>query len=680
MSSMAKVVRLGRAAGSLAVLLAASWCRAQNPGPGERPDLAGLSVEDLMKIRVDTVYGASRHTQKITEAPASITIITAEDIRTYGYRTLADLLRGVPGFYVSNDRNYDYVAVRGFGRTGDFNSRILILVDGNRMNDPVDGEVLLGTEFPVDVDLIQRVEIIHGPGSATYGSSAFFGVINIITKKGGAEPGLQVSAATASYDTNSSRVTYGKKTQKWEILVSGTLYDSYGHSKLFFPEFNTPETNNGIAENADHDRFHQAWLNISYKDFTLEGAYGSRDKGVPTASFGAVFDDPRLKTIDGRDWLDLGYGHKFTNGFELTAHAYVNRSTFDGLFPYNYSPDTSSQVTLNHAWLNGAWTGEEIRLSKTVFAKHHLTIGNEYQDNFREAQGNFDVAPAHQYLKDQRSGQVWAFYAQDEYSVLKNLSLDLGVRRDQRYSQGGDTSPRAAIIYDPLRKTTLKFLYGHAFRAPNAFESYYQGNGFIPNLDLKPETIRTLEFVAEQYIGERCLVSGSIFENRIQRLISQQILPDGSLQYQNAQSVRTRGAELVFEKKWAFGLDAQINYTWEHAVDSRTGSVLDDSPAQLLSANVRVPLIPKRLTAGLDMHYVSAREALTEAVVPGFTIANLTLFSQHVYKNLDVSASLYNIFNAKYGYPGGGENREVTIYQDGRNMRLKLTYTFTGKK
>lgn len=150
--------------------------------PKAPPDLMDMSLEDLMKVEIDSVYGASKYRQKVAVAPASITIITAEEINRYGYRTLADILRDVPGFYITYDRNYDYVGVRGFDRPGDYNSRILLLVDGHRINDNVDDQAFIGTDFPVDVNLIDRVEVIRGPNSSLYVASALLGIINIVTR------------------------------------------------------------------------------------------------------------------------------------------------------------------------------------------------------------------------------------------------------------------------------------------------------------------------------------------------------------------------------------------------------------------------------------------------------------------------------------------------------------------
>ena len=147
-------------------------------------NLSDLSMEQLLDVRVERVSGASRYEQEISRAPASVSVITAEEIQKLGYRSLVDVLQGVRGLNVANDRNYNYIGMRGFGRPGDYNSRILLLVDGHRINDNIYNDPLVGTAGMIDVDLIDRVEIIRGPSSSIYGDSAFLGVINVLTKLG----------------------------------------------------------------------------------------------------------------------------------------------------------------------------------------------------------------------------------------------------------------------------------------------------------------------------------------------------------------------------------------------------------------------------------------------------------------------------------------------------------------
>src|ERR1039458_6202368 len=140
--------------------------------------------------------------------------------------------------------------------------------------------------FPIDVDLIDRVEVIRGPSSSIYGTSAFFAVINVITKKTSAVKGAEVSGRLASFGTEEGRGTYGHKSKSgMDMLLSGSLYGSAGQQSLFFPEFDSPGTNNGIARNCDYEQSEQLFTKITYRDFTVLGAFGSRLKGIPTGSF-----------------------------------------------------------------------------------------------------------------------------------------------------------------------------------------------------------------------------------------------------------------------------------------------------------------------------------------------------------------------------------------------------------
>jgi outer membrane receptor for ferrienterochelin and colicin len=656
----------------LASAVTCGW--AQEP---HAPDLTDTSLEDLMKIKVESVWGASKYLQKVTQAPASVTIVTSNDIRRYGYRTLADILRSVRGFYVTYDRNYSYLEVRGFGRTGDYNSRILLLVDGHRLNDDVYDSALIGTEFPIDVDLIDRVEIIRGPSSSLYGSNAFFGVINVVTKRGRNVNGLQAAGDLASFDSQKARVSYGSKlTDGLEMLLSTSLYGSQGQRRLFFSEFNSPATNNGIAENADDDSFRQVFASASYRQLSLHAGYGSREKGIPTASFGTVFNDSRTRTTDALGYIDLEYERTLKHDLAFIGRIYYDNYYYHGNYVYNYSTTSVPFIVINRDYARAAWGGGEASVTKTLFEKHKLTVGSEYRDNFQQNQGNYDLNPFIQYVDDRRSSKIWAGYFQDEFQIRKELILSAGVRYDHYQTFGGTTNPRLGLIYSPLEKTTLKLLYGRAFRAPNAYELYYYAPGQVGNPNLKPEIIKTGEVVLEQYMGNHFRLAGAAFENKISGLIDQVTNPNGSLQFENMRAVVARGFEMELDGRWSAGYRSQIAYTFQHTRDQQTGNPLYNSPEHLANLNLAAPVIPKKIFAGLDLSYVSTRLTLAGSRAPGYAIPNVTVFTQPFLKGIEVSASVYNLFNTKYGYPGGLEHREDIIYQDGRGFRLKVMYVF----
>ena len=151
-----QVLKTGVASLALASLCITAWAA------GNTNDLAALkslSLEDLAAVQVDTVVGASKHEQKVTEAPSAVSIVTADDSKKQGYRTLGDVLRSVRGFYVTYDRGYNAIGMRGMNITGDFSGRRLITLDGHRLNDPIYDSAASGMDFILDVDLIERVEV-----------------------------------------------------------------------------------------------------------------------------------------------------------------------------------------------------------------------------------------------------------------------------------------------------------------------------------------------------------------------------------------------------------------------------------------------------------------------------------------------------------------------------------------
>jgi outer membrane receptor protein involved in Fe transport len=317
------------------LLLCAATAAAQDT---QQPDLNNLSLEDLMQVKVETVSGASKFIQRVADAPASVTIITGEEIQRYGYRTLADVLRGVRGFYVIYDRNYTYVGVRGFSRPGDYNARILFLLDGHRVNDNIYDGAYVGTEFPVDVDLIDRVEIIRGAGSAVYGTGAFIAVVNVVTKRGRDLDSVEFSSEGGSLNSYKGRASYGDRFNNGlEMLLSGSVYDSQGHRRLFFPEFDSPATHNGVVDNADGDRSYNLFGDVIYRDFNIHAVQSSRTKHIPTASFGTVFNDPRNQTTDARYYLDVQYHHLFGEKWDILGRASYDWYGYRGLYIYDYS-------------------------------------------------------------------------------------------------------------------------------------------------------------------------------------------------------------------------------------------------------------------------------------------------------------------------------------------------------
>jgi outer membrane receptor for ferrienterochelin and colicins len=642
-------------------------------------ELADASLEDLMNVEVKSVYSASKFLQKVTDAPSSVSVVTANEIKKYGYRTLADILRSVEGFYITYDRNYSYIGVRGFARPGDYNTRVLLLVNGHRLNDNIYDLALLGTELPIEIDLIDRIEIIRGPSSSLYGTSAFFAVINIIIKKGEDVRGVEFSIEGASFGTYKGRFSYGHKFRNdLDLLISGSYYDSRGPRRLYIKEFDDPATNHGVAENADDDHAQKIYGNLTYHGFGLRGVYGSREKGIPTASFNTAFNDSRTRTTDTRGYLGFQYQHFFSDQSELLARAAFDLYRYDGTFIFDYSDGGIPQLTSNIDVVRGeSWSGE-LQFTKVLLFNHKATFGGEYRDNLRQNQRNYDLAPYFQYIDDRRKSRNSAFYLQDQYTIRENVTLNAGVRLDENSRFGATIKPRLGLIYHPAQKTSLKFLYGGAYRAPNSYELYYLGGeAYKANPNLKPENIKTGELVIEQYIGDRLRLSASAYIYRINGLISQQTDPrDGLITFNNVDKVESKGFEAEIETKLASGVEGRIGYTLQHTQNQHTQQTLSNSPKHLGKFNLIVPLVKQKVFTSLELQYTSKRRTLAGANTEAFWLSNLTFFGQKLAKGLDLTFSVYNLFDQKYGDPGAEEHRQDIIEQNGRNVRLKLTYRF----
>jgi outer membrane receptor for ferrienterochelin and colicins len=640
--------------------------------------LKKLSLEDLAALEVPTVQGASLHEQKVTEAPSAVTVITADDIAKYGYRTFTDILSSVPGLYVRDDHNYGYVGVRGFARPGDYNTHVLMLVDGHRINETVGDQVLLESGGIVDVDLIERVEIIRGPGSSLYGSNAFLGVINVITRRPAEAGHGEVAGSIGSRESYKGRATLGHRFANGaELLLSGSYFDSVGARRLHFDEFDRPTTQNGVVRRADGDESGSAFASGRWGDFRFQAAYAQRTKQIPTASFGTVFGDPRTQTRDVRAYADLSYQHLFGNGIDLTGRLGYDR--YDSLGRYIYQDDPSTPRYQNIDDFMGQWITTDLQIRRTFFSRHAVTAGFQLIHNLDQNQKNSDLRPAQVYLNDRRSGTNYAFFLQDEWRITDQLLVNAGVRYDHRYLSGSAVSPRVGIIYMPFASTSLKLLYGQAFRSPSPTELFYQDGGLsqLPSPNLKPEKITTYELVAEQELGRYVRATATGFYYEVKDLLHEGT--DAATQLiklDNLGSATAAGFDLTLDARLPAGIRGRASYSFTDALDGEPGVRSVNAPLHLAKLNLIVPLHADRLFASAEVQYGGARQTLAGRTLNDFTIANLTVFARDLLPGLDLSASLYNLFDEHYAAPGGPELVQDRLTQEGRSFRLRVTYRF----
>lgn len=631
-------------------------------------DLEQMSLEQLMNI---SVVGASKYEQKQQQVAAAVSIITRKDIRTYGWRTLNQALSSLPGIHPTYDYQYEYLGTRGFGLPGDFNSRILITINGNRINDATYDQGPTGRDFPLDIDLIERIEFIPGPGSAVYGQNAMLGVVNIVTRKGADVQGAELSA---SYQTAEimpqERVTLGKQfANGTDALLSFSGLQSRGTDHFF--EFGDSGIS-GIAHRMDGENVKQMFARASHGPLSFDFVYGNRRKDDPTGMF---FSDPLVSGQYQRDRrlnTQIQYNDHFLGDtLNIMGRLFLGQYRYDNPMLYGGEKTLSTGPS--------DWHGAELRLLSTAFTNHKLMAGFEYQNNTSITQTfqNFDNPDENTRIKS--SVMRLGVYLQDEWRITGTLSATIGLRYDHNHWIGSRLSPRGALIWQATPKATFKALYGRAHRSPNSNErDYSDGIAQVANLGLRSEYIDTAELVADYLAQPTLNLRASIYAWDMYNLIALGIDPlSGLSQYQqNSGKVAARGAELSLDKTWDWGGRLRSSFGLQNA--EQQNSHLPNSPYYLGKLNISLPIpLITGLRAGYELQYYGKRKTLDGSNTDDSVISNLNLVTNiPQVKGLEASLSIYNLFNEHYLQPAADTNWQNTLLQPARTVRLRLDYRF----
>lgn len=662
----------------------------------ESSNPTALSLEELLDTNV---YSASKYEQKAAEAPSSIVVINSEQIQKYGYRTLLDVLATLPGFYVQGHGSYRSVGVRGFSPPGESSSRILLLVNGHALNSNIDGSAPLDTTFPIDMDLIDRIEIVRGPSSSLYGAGAFFAVVNVITRTG-MNKGVMVSGEGGSFGTYKETASYGLEHNGTQALLAETYNLTNAPGQLDGIE-------DPIAHSSDRDQGRRLFALVSSHEFTLQAAVSGLQERNPTSTqWCGTCHQTDSQANNFRAYADLQYDHSFGSSVQFTARTYYDSSAYHGHYNDLRGCSTSAchGSVFDHNISHGDWAGAEAKITKRLAAGHRFTVGAEYRDNFRQDQSNWidgfvdthggTPSTSQSFVDYDRTSHLWGIYGEAELRLLSKLILNLGVRNDRYSYVEAKTNPRAALIYSPRQSTTLKFLYGNAFRAPSFSEMYYTEMGSASAPLLRPETIRTQEVVLGQNFGKRTSLEFSGFYNLIGNYIQQQtnvINGQDQLTFINSKA-SAKGAELELRSKLSSGLQGAMSYTFQDVRDPLNDASLPDSPRSLAKMQVDAPLMHGFLTPGIEAQYQSrCLVSYPVAELQGSNalgyfgppvLINASVLSRQYWHGFSLSATVYNLVGRSMSDPMAGyfeQDHMVAanslLPNDRRTFRIKLTWT-----
>jgi iron complex outermembrane receptor protein len=364
------------------------------------------------------------------------------------------------------------------------------------------------------------------------------------------------------------------------------------------------------------------------------------------------------------------YDHPFADLSRINVSVAYDRHRYRGTYPYD--------GVLQRDIQSGDWTTVEAQYIRPIGQRHKVVLGTEYRLNLRQDQALYDEAPFQSYLDDQRTSQVWAVFVQDEFRITRSLLLNAGLRHDSYETFGGTTNPRAALIYSLDDATTFKGLYGRAFRAPNLYELYAQDGGLTqkPSMRLRPETIESFEIVAERRLGRGLRSTVSLYHFTAAGLISlYSDSTDGLLVFGNLGRVRSTGVEVEAEGTMG-ALSARASYAFQRAreVESQVAPV--NSPTHVGRLGVSLGVLGDRARVSSELRVLGERRTVTGGEVPAYGLVNLTLLARPLRSGLQLSTGVYNLFDHRYGDPGGEELAQEVVVQDGRVVRVGMRYQF----
>lgn len=640
------------------------WLLVCAPAFAQTPELP--SLEDLLRTErrgaADVaVSTASRQAQSADLAPAVTHVVTRLDIDRLGLRSLGDVLRRLPGLEVREDGEFTRVAVRGVA-PGDFNGRVLFLMDGLRLNDNVYDAGQIDREFLVDVSLIERVEFTPGPGSALYGGNALLGVVNVVTRRADSLAGPQVRVALAPGGQSSTRLSYARRLDSGAEWLAAFSSDDEPHPPLQYGE---TEAERRRLQPFERDKARRWLFGARADGLSLRAGAVQRERRL--YSFLPVSGAPTAMT----DTVTERYaqGAWDTSAGEWDWH--LGLAWQESRYRSEQADDQEAELRTMRFEALGRWWLGELRLSRAWTGPggaHTTTAGVDWQrdelQRFRYVYLGRDP-----FYDDSRRGQRLGFYLQDEWLLAERQRLVLGLRHDG--VQGGDArwSPRAAWVWSPAPGQSLKLMWGTAFRSANRFEQAYNESDGATAAP-KPERLRTTELAWQGPVPG--LEAGawswqaSVFASRLVNFIER----SPSTPFINMPTAWSRGAEWGLTGRWGEGWQLQLSLMGQgnRATD---GGRQAYSPARTAKWALQMPLGSP--VARLSYSGWATSQRLADRRLPGYAQHQLHLLWQPD-RRWDVFVGAQNVGGRAYAESSGSGyglplQRQGTRWQAGFTWR-----------
>lgn len=664
--------------------------------PGSVPHESDVTIEEdatskvqLSFERVNEVVAASRRSERVSDAPSSVSIIPREELALFAYPTLAEALRGVQGLYQWNDRAYPTLGVRGIGRLGSYGNRVLVLNDDHPTNDNWVGSSYVSFDARTDLADVERIEIVRGPGSVLFGTNAIAGVVNVVSRNVGEQNQTELGLSAVQDGVGRARlrqdIRLGPETSLWSSVGVAS-----GDGTSFVLPGSTPGEVIVTERRADRLTAGTVQSHFEHRAFSVSAFGHTHEKHQPTGWFETIVGDPRAKQRDSRAYVDARFEPEVTDELTSLSRVHVNYYGYRGVFPRN---EVDGGVENDR--FDGSWVGVEQRFVYAPTKVLSITLGGEGQVHFLMDQQAGDNEGL--FLDEERNLLVGAGYGMVDL-FFAGIRISAGARFDAYSTFGSSINPRVAVVGTPYSSGTTKIILGKAFRAPSLYELYYNDGGFtqIASPDLGPEEVWSTEVQHIHQFTKTVSASVGAFANRITDLVTS--IGEGSMEspieYVNSgRPLATVGVETRIRREWGQGWMAEAGYTIQTAAFLASESLGDvftwhtsdehqdvaNVPGHLVTAKGAIPIIGKALTLGSRVTAESSRETSEELVADGeqsatnpFFIWDVVLSGREGQTGVSYSFGVYNVTDNRYELPLSAEFSQSTFPQPGRTFLAQL--------
>jgi outer membrane receptor protein involved in Fe transport len=689
-------------------------------------DFDELDLEELLTPTDATVTVGSRHPLPIERTPGTVSLVKSDEIRDLGARTLEDVLRLLPGVDITTDRlGRSNIALRGLGAsfTGGASESVLVLLDGQALNEPVLGGAS-SVNLNLPADHVRQVELLRGPGSMLFGDGALAGIISITLDSIDSFNGTEILAGGGSFGTQDYAIRSGARFKRMQISGFVRFQDSAG-AQLDVPAdaqtavdlAQAPKPPISLAPGRTTDDYQT--VETAYRFGLGEWSLGLRSRSDRSGAFvGAADILGRRNDLASRQTnVDLGWKREVPKVGAVEARVSFAQTSLQQIlevYPSGYEspqdgavfgkPGGEGGVFLENG-LGSRRIAAEGLLTRDI-APHHqlitgLSLGREGTHDLK-ANANLDprtgftvpaapdegLGPLSDAVADSHRSVVSVF-AQDAWTPSPRLSLTTGLRFDHYWGVGGTVSPRVALVGNlpswlekalPSRLAGglgYKLLYGRSFRIPTFSELYFNLPGYTGNPNLKPVVADSVEATLD-YKGGGFWVAGTGYWNQVDRTIGtgEPFSPVGTALLTNGAGVRVFGFEAEVRKRFGAANSAFANYAYQHARERESGNPAPGVPSHLANFGASFSIRDRyTLTPTLELRSSRPRAGGdTRASVDGVALFGLAARARQLYRGLGADLLLQNLFDQDYTDPAPFVPGDYP--RPGRRLLLHLSYRF----